>query len=592
MPVSIFISYSSEDFKLAKNIESIIQGMDLDCFLDKREMRLGALVTHTISNALKNHDYLLAIISPDALDSNWVLFEIGYAMGIGKKILPYVTSKALRKNLPGYLHDRHCSINLDELREQLQKLTGHISTYKEQNITDKPYSPPSIIKTLQRSRLFDLRVPNSEEVFSSFEPSSNDLKLLQICIRTTDGWIFDETTKKYERDNNHVYIVRDPIRPFEIQIGRRRANRPSAKPGSIVLTGSPSLEMVTELYPNGNAVKDKKWLRMVFAEIVDSPETLEFIYEREQDDKDIRRIVARNPFTPNNIRSKECLFCQNSFYSNTERVLMKNDKAKLIANDFPFGPYFHCIVIPNAEVHSWDKIDIDDLLAVNKLAKAFLESPAGERLVNESAGIRFGLNSSVRHIVMGKKTTTSAGASIDHVHKQLWGMSGTSYNLANHLCQICDIYEKNNIDYLVRYLHTLREANFIIWENDKVALYVPFGQTSVHELQIMVKRSGVHTLLDLDEIELASLTIAEFYVIQIYRELKINSFNEVLLSRSFDSTIGNRFRLILTFVTREVDLAVSELSLAYVVDKHPEDTLKSVYKVWPKIESRYSDLAP
>jgi hypothetical protein len=45
------------------------------------------------------------------------------------------------------------------------------------------------------------------------------------------------------------------------------------------------------------------------------------------------------------------------------------------------------------------------------------------------------------------------------------------------------------------------------------------------------------------------------------------------------------FRLILTFITREVDLAVSELSLLYVVDKFPHNTFEEIKKIWIDIKN-------
>ena len=86
-----------------------------------------------------------------------------------------------------------------------------------------------------------------------------------------------------------------------------------------------------------------------------------------------------------------------------------------------------------------------------------------------------------------------------------------------------------------------------------------------------------------------SLSKAEYIVSRLYGRLDINSFNEIMLSLPFDDDRSKKFRLIFTFITREVDLAVSELSLLYVVDQHPCDTMMEVARVWP---SRvYEDLA-
>ena len=53
------------------------------------------------------------------------------------------------------------------------------------------------------------------------------------------------------------------------------------------------------------------------------------------------------------------------------------------------------------------------------------------------------------------------------------------------------------------------------------------------------------------------------------------------MSLPFEDTESEKFRLIFTFITREVDLAVSELSLLYVVDRQPSDTVLEINRVWP-----------
>jgi galactose-1-phosphate uridylyltransferase len=156
-------------------------------------------------------------------------------------------------------------------------------------------------------------------------------------------------------------------------------------------------------------------------------------------------------------------------------------------------------------------------------------------------------------------------------------------NLADHLRSICLEYESHRpaVDYLGSYCNALRSAGLVIWEDKHVVLYVPFGQIAVHELQIMICAKEKRNFLDLSEPEIASLSKAEWIVTQLYNKLEINSFNEILLSLPFEDRRSSTFRLIFTFITREVDLAVSELSLLYVVDQHPGQTVREINRVWP-----------
>ena len=155
-------------------------------------------------------------------------------------------------------------------------------------------------------------------------------------------------------------------------------------------------------------------------------------------------------------------------------------------------------------------------------------------------------------------------------------MAPRTTNLAEQLIQVSESYSDINIDYQGCYLEALRSAGYIIWEDKAAALYVPYGQCSLHELQVMMKRP-FGTYIEFTDEELQSLSIAEFIVFRLYKMLGISSFNSLFLSKLFNDTRAPTFRVVQTFVTREVDIAVSELSMLYVVDQHPSDSRKVIH---------------
>ncbi len=222
----------------------------------------------------------------------------------------------------------------------------------------------------------------------------------------------------------------------------------------------------------------------------------------------------------------------------------------------------------DAPVHSWEDIQFEHVLGLNKITHEYLQT---EDHRFGAAGIQYGFNSTVRHLVLGARTHSSAGASIPHIHKQVWGMAPRTSNLAEQLILVSEAYSNNNIDYQACYLSALKIADYVIWEDEYVALYVPYGQCSLHELQAVVKRPCA-TYMDFNDNEIESMSRAEFIVLQLYKELEISSFNSIYIGKLFNDSRAPNFRVIQTFVTREVDLAVSELSMLYVVDQHPGDS--------------------
>lgn len=456
--------------------------------------------------------------------------------------------------------------------------------------------PPSDAFETEDVQGFDmtkLLVPNSPRHYTSFHPELDPMRFYRAQIPTTEGIVKVLSTTAGSREvreetiENFVRIVRDPIRPFEIQIGDTRARRPGATPGYVTLEDRLTVEGIRRMYPFIVDENDK-WLRTVFAELATTPEVLQYIYDNDPDEF-VRATAVSNPRASSEMQKQACLFCNAAFIDKRAVYASASRLSRIICNDYPFGPYFHYIILPTAPIHSWANVEEKHFRDMNLSLRRFLGEEVDGTLVNlhGSAGIRIGLNSSIRHLVLGKTTRSSAGASITHVHKQVWGMTPGAVNMGTHLAEVCRAFQQSGIDYLQCYLAALREAKLVLWEDDFFALYVPLGQMSVHELQAMVKRPNVSNFLQLNDQEIQSLSKCEFIAASVLAEIGVNSFNEIMITDFLDSEYSaSNFRLVFAFVTREVDLAVSELCMLYVVDKYPEDTIDEARRIWPAVKEK------
>jgi hypothetical protein len=68
------------------------------------------------------------------------------------------------------------------------------------------------------------------ELYSSFQPRKTEARFLPMRMSTTPGvkLAADLTPgvcsgRSYDRVRNFVYVVRDPVRPFEVQVGELRS---------------------------------------------------------------------------------------------------------------------------------------------------------------------------------------------------------------------------------------------------------------------------------------------------------------------------------------------------------------------------------
>ena len=94
MAKEIFISYCRKDFDKVKAIkDEIFRELGIDCWMDLDGIESGQQFEDVIISAIRDHDTLLFMLSPNSMSSEWALDELGFAIKIGKRIvLLYIES--------------------------------------------------------------------------------------------------------------------------------------------------------------------------------------------------------------------------------------------------------------------------------------------------------------------------------------------------------------------------------------------------------------------------------------------------------------------------------------------------------------------
>lgn len=608
MRVECFISYEKDDRDIAVQIIERLQSEEIEPWWDEKLSLTSNKLTDDIKAAIINSQCFLVIWTKDSVHSTWLKDEtlllhdvkqgkhkiVGLAINEAAVPAPFNTSQLLNAHIKD---DRLIDENtLITLIKAIKSKIGIIGK-NEHIICPRIFGESWGCHDLA----IEGPVPGSD-LLLSFRPCGTSGTFLLMHFDSTDGWVinslpgadnrhrllvddkeceYTENDQTYLKIKNDVYFIRDPIRPYSIQIGAVRSMKPNAKPGIIEgdMSQADLINLPTHLY----------WLSLTLAEILQNEKTLEYLWLEskkhkqswgQEKYKQVRNAISKNPFSSMSIQQSCCRFCDKQFKH--KRQLSKKYGATLIANDFPFGPNFHYIAIVDDPVHSWEHLSYQQVWGLNKITHDYLQI---EENRFGAAGIQYGFNSTVRHLVLGVRTQSSAGATIPHIHKQIWGMAPRTSNLAEQLISVCEAYANLNIDYQACYLRALKEADYIIWEDDYIALYVPYGQCSLHELQAMVKRPCA-TYVDFNKDEIESMSKAEFIVLQLYKILEISSFNNILITKLFNDSRAPNFRIVQTFVTREVDLAVSELSMLYVVDQHPRNSCNELVDAFNQIKNK------
>lgn len=86
--MKIFISHSSRDKWIARQLSALLKEAGHTSFLDEKDIKTGDSIDASIQKHLKESDQLLLLLSPSSIDSHWVFIELGGAKALGKKVIP------------------------------------------------------------------------------------------------------------------------------------------------------------------------------------------------------------------------------------------------------------------------------------------------------------------------------------------------------------------------------------------------------------------------------------------------------------------------------------------------------------------------
>jgi len=86
--MKVFISHSSTDKWIARQICSQLETRGVETFLDEKDIETGDSINHSIHAHLSDCDEVLLLLSPASLKSDWVLIELGGAKALDKRLVP------------------------------------------------------------------------------------------------------------------------------------------------------------------------------------------------------------------------------------------------------------------------------------------------------------------------------------------------------------------------------------------------------------------------------------------------------------------------------------------------------------------------
>lgn len=195
MPGSIFLSHSHADNPFVRNLFLDLESRGIKAWLDEAEIRPGDSLIAKIEEGIEVMDYLGVVLSPNSVESEWVLHEVRMALtqeirGKTVKVIPLLIENC---KLPGFLMDKLYIDFRDQNERSYQK---NIDSLVLRLQGEKPEIPKSnrlkFIDSLQS-------VPDDARVFDKEFANTNVLSL----SRALNDEQFDalHDLRKYREDN-------------------------------------------------------------------------------------------------------------------------------------------------------------------------------------------------------------------------------------------------------------------------------------------------------------------------------------------------------------------------------------------------------
>ena len=128
MPYKVFISHSSRDTWVAEQIETHVQMVGANTFLDERNIHFGDDFESVIFNELKTVDELLVLITPWALERPYIWSEIAVARFREIRVIPVLYGVSINDLADKPVISRTDLVEINDLNIYFGQLKNRVST--------------------------------------------------------------------------------------------------------------------------------------------------------------------------------------------------------------------------------------------------------------------------------------------------------------------------------------------------------------------------------------------------------------------------------------------------------------------------------
>ena len=102
----VFVSYSHKEAAWAKEFAQALSQRGLQVWIDQLAVQAGESIREAVAKGLRESDIFVTLIDPSTLSSPSLFFELGAAIGMGKRVVAIVPEDFDPAQLPLTLRAR------------------------------------------------------------------------------------------------------------------------------------------------------------------------------------------------------------------------------------------------------------------------------------------------------------------------------------------------------------------------------------------------------------------------------------------------------------------------------------------------------
>ena len=100
MKPKVFISHSTKDSEWVRQFAEALRKQDVTVWLADLEVKFGESLRGALETGLRESDAIVVLLSPTNARNPNVFFELGVALGTGKKLIPVVDEHLDPSSIP------------------------------------------------------------------------------------------------------------------------------------------------------------------------------------------------------------------------------------------------------------------------------------------------------------------------------------------------------------------------------------------------------------------------------------------------------------------------------------------------------------